>query len=104
MMKNQTGKTKKVTQFVSRFEETCEMIVSELGPKPFHVRGTINLAALDSIMSTTIRKARRLKHEFARNVKNLLENEEFRELIFYNTSDLSSVKPRLSMAYKALVK
>lgn len=104
MMKNQTGKTKKVTQFVSRFEETCEMIVSELGPKPFHVRGPINLAALDSIMSTTIRKARRLKHEFARNVKNLLENEEFRELIFYNTSDLSSVKPRLSMAYKALVK
>ena len=104
MMRNQTGKTKNVHRFVTRFEEACEKILSELGPKPFHVRGPINLAALDSIMSTTIKKAPRIKPDYAANVEKLLADEHFRELIFYNTSDLASVGPRFEITKKILVK
>lgn len=104
MMRNQSGKTKYVNRFSESFSQICEKILLELGPKPFHVRGPINLAALDSIMSVSIRSSNKLKDDYAKNVAQLISNEEYRELIFYNTSDLASVAPRFRMADEALVK
>jgi uncharacterized protein with ParB-like and HNH nuclease domain len=49
MAQNRAGETKKFNDFFNRFSIVTARLRQELGEKPFHVRGPINLAALDAI-------------------------------------------------------
>lgn len=89
--------------FIQSFRDACSKVVLELPDKPFHVRGPLNLAALDSVMATLIRNEGKIANNFAARYADLLKDEKYREAIFFNTSDATTVQSRLSLAQKYLV-
>jgi uncharacterized protein with ParB-like and HNH nuclease domain len=103
-MRNHTkGKgATKAAKFVERFIEVTAAIVEHLDPKPFHVRGPLNLAAMDSVMSILIRNSKIPKDLKARYAK-LIANEDYRKAIFFNTSDPKEVEERMKLAQKHLI-
>lgn len=104
-MKNHAkGKgTSKVEKFVERFGEVTDIVVKQLDPKPFHVRGPLNLAAMDSVMAVLIRHTNKIPTDIKARFEKLLLDEKYRNAIFFNTSDASVVKERLALAEKYLM-
>ena len=95
--------TSKVEKFVAGFGEVTATIVKQLDPKPFHIRGPLNLAAMDSVMAVLIRHPERIPKDLAIRFQKLLMDEKYRNAIFFNTSDASVVKERLVLAEKYLM-
>ena len=95
--------TAKVEKFAERFVAVTAMIAKHLDPKPFHVRGPLNLAAMDSIMAVLIRNSNKIPKDIKDRFSNLLADENYRSAIFYNTSDASIVKDRMALAEKHLM-
>ena len=101
MKKNRSGKTKEFASFEKRFSDTCDSIIEKLGEKPFHIRGPINLAALDSVMGLSIRKQSLLENVTQDRFTDLLNDEDYLDSIFYNTSDKKYVDTRIEKCTKA---
>jgi predicted histidine transporter YuiF (NhaC family) len=104
-MRNHTkGKgTDKVEKIAERFGLVTAAIVAQLDPKPFHIRGPLNLAAIDSVMAVLIRNPTKIPDNLkARSVK-LLADDDYRKAIFFNTSDPREVEKRLRLANKHLM-
>ncbi|KZM44089.1 hypothetical protein OA90_27110 [Labrenzia sp. OB1] len=76
--------------------------LKQVGEKPFHVRGPINLAALDSVYNALLPKAKNLPSGLKEKLSKLYDDEEFRQSIFFNTSDNSTVGKRLEIVSKHL--
>ncbi|GAA5627289.1 hypothetical protein Brsp05_02576 [Brucella sp. NBRC 12953] len=93
----------KVATFIERFEQVTELIVKELGEKPFHVRGPLNLAALDSVLAVLIRNPNKIQNNLQKRFTDLLKDEEYRSAIFFNTSDPKEVSTRLTLAHRYLI-
>ena len=98
MAENRSGETRKFENFFVKFQSITEEIVRLLGEKPFHVRGPINLAALDSIYTVLIEGKGAVPSDLRKKVDELYADEQFRESIFFNTSDAVTVKRRLEIA------
>ncbi len=54
MGNNKKGTSEKTTMFFEVFPQVTEMVVARLGPKPFHLRGPLNISALDGVVSSLI--------------------------------------------------
>ncbi len=85
------------------FQDTAEVILKKLGDKAFKPRRALNAAVLDSLM---IGIARRLKKgpisaEIGAEYRNLIDNAEFRDLIYSQTSHLDNVRRRVQLATEA---
>lgn len=85
------------------FQETTGVILEKLGAKAFKPRGPLNAAVQDSVM---IGIARRLKEgpissDITDEYNSLIDNEEFRELIYSQTSHLENVQRRVCLATEA---
>ncbi|MBI1236187.1 MAG: DUF262 domain-containing protein [Alphaproteobacteria bacterium] len=104
MRRSQHDKTGKLKSFEKTFEAVLEAISKELPERPFNVRGPINLAAMDSIMSVLIRNHGKIPKNLDKRYEDLIADEDYREAIFFNTSDASFVEKRLSLAEKYLIK
>ena len=100
---HRSGNDVTTLSFNRGFRDACLKVVSELPEKPFHVRGPLNLAALDSVMATLIKFEGKIASNFSDKYLELLKNELFREAIFFNTSDAIRVSSRLDLAKKYLV-
>lgn len=103
MNSSKTDADGKLSRFESRFAKIVNFVDQELEEKPFHVRGPINLAALDSILSVLIRRYNSLPHDLNARVNKLLQDDEYRDSIFFNTSDAAVVHRRLEIAGRYLV-
>ncbi|MGC0836442.1 DUF262 domain-containing protein [Pantoea agglomerans] len=86
----------------SRFEKTCRIVSSELPEKPFHLRGRINFAALDSIFSTLIAMDGMCVN-LAQKFDLLVNDSEFIESISMSTSDDKVLKQRFDKARSILM-
>lgn len=93
----------KVTKFTERFGEVTEIVVQKLGEKPFHVRGPLNLAAMDSVMAVLIRNPSKISKDLKSQFDKLLNDKEYRAAIFFNTSDPKEVATRLKLASSYLL-
>jgi hypothetical protein len=104
-MRNHTkGKsTAKAEKFVERFADVAARIVEYLDTKPFHIRGPLNLAAMDSVMAILIRHAAKMPNDIKSRYERLIADDEYRKAIFFNTSDPKEVKERLKIAHKFLI-
>ena len=78
-------------------------IVAQLDPKPFHVRGPLNLAAMDSVMTALVRNSNRIPNDLKARYAKLLGDDDYRQAIFYNTSDPKEVENRMKLAHKYLM-
>jgi uncharacterized protein with ParB-like and HNH nuclease domain len=102
MAENRTAKTKSFRNFKSAFPIVTKELLKQIGEKPFHVRGPINLAALDSVYNALLPKAEKLPSDLKGKLAELYGDDEFRQSIFFNTSDKSTVEKRLEIASKKL--
>lgn len=89
--------------FVRGFLAVTRMISDTLPEKPFHIRGPINLAAMDSIMSVLIKHRDLVDDDIHDRYLRLLKDKNFQSAIFFNTSDAVTVKERLNLAKKYLI-
>lgn len=89
--------------FADGFAAVAKKIIELLPDKPFHIRGPINLAAMDSIMSVLIKHRAKIKANLADRYALLLKDKEYQEAIYFNTSDAVSVKERLKLAKQYLI-
>jgi len=97
MKKHQAGNSKKVTNFLKIFPEVTEHIISELGEKPFNLRGPINISALDSVMSALIENHSKLsKFSLSERFNELIEDDDFLEDTSINTTDTKTVNSRMA--------
>lgn len=92
-----------IEKFVERFSEVTAAIVEQLDPKPFHVRGPVNLAAMDSVMAVLVRNSTNVPKDLKARYATLLSNEDYRKAIFFNTSDPKEVQKRLELAHRVLM-
>jgi uncharacterized protein with ParB-like and HNH nuclease domain len=96
MKDNRDTSSKKFNEFRVRFPEVCKKIIDAFGEKPFHVRGPLNLAAADCIIAECIKNYDKDFKIAKVNYDKLVNDPGFREDIFFNTSDASVVKRRLT--------
>jgi hypothetical protein len=97
-MKNLVGPelNQKLEKLASVFESTCDIIVEELGEKPFNVYGRLNFALLDSVFVAVAKTAARenLSEKFSR----LLSIDDYETMCRISTSDEKIVRGRMDLA------
>ena len=91
-----------IRRLEQRFAKACEVLRSELGEKPFHLRQRLNMAAMDAVMACSVELADSLKAGIGAEYKRLRDNNTFIEAVTYNTSDASAVQQRFQLVHSAL--
>jgi hypothetical protein len=87
-------------EIVDKFVDSTALITSNLGEKPFHLRGRLNYGVLDSVMYAV------LNSDFIDNIKEkfdaLLEDKDYIDAVTVSTSDASVIERRLNKASEYL--
>lgn len=104
MKRNQHANTKTVVIFTENFPKTTKMIVEELGEKPFHLRGRLNISAMDSIFPIIMANMSKFNNNLKDRFDTLVSLEEFVRLTTLATSDDSVVKERYKLTVQELLK
>jgi len=91
-----------ISQAREVFERTCQLINERLPNKPFHLRGRINYAVMDSIFNA-LATIEVVPDDVDDRYKRLIEDEEFVETATINTSDSKTLHTRFRRALDILV-
>ena len=96
MKKHVSGSTNKARNFFPAFRNVAERVIQAIGPKPFHLRGPLNVSALDSTMCVLIENHNRLPdvEDLATAYQELKADEDFDEHTRVNTTDAKTVAER----------
>lgn len=103
MQKEKKATSLCVKQFTTNFPKAAKTIIERFGEKPFHVRGPLNSAALDSIFCIIIDNLEQIPETVEHRYKELLADKEFLEAISYSTSDEAVLKKRFELAERYLI-
>jgi len=104
MSENKGGRTKRTIDFQSTFPKVTKLIVEQMGDRPFHIRGPINVAALDSVMSVLIENYRRLPKEGLRQkMDQLLKSKEFQLWTRPGSSDAKVLQDRVNLVRRVFL-
>jgi len=104
MSTNKSGRTKKVVEFQNVFPKVTKLIVQEIGERPFHIRGPINVAALDSITSVLVGNYKKLpKDGLKEKMNKLLKSENFQAWTQPGSSDAKVLQDRVALVRKVLL-
>lgn len=91
----------KLRHFSDRFNRACDIISSSLPAKPFHLRGRINYAAMDSIF-VAIMIMNKVPSDIGERYEKLIKDEDFVTSATINTSDDSTLYIRFTKAIEIL--
>lgn len=104
MKRHNSGNTKKTKSFFEVFPRVTEAVVTELGQKPFHLRGPLNVSALDSVMSVLMNSYDQLDEiDLADVYGKLRRDAKFIESVQINTTDTKTVAARIARVEKHLL-
>jgi len=103
MKENKNGRSKRVQTFECNFPLAANKIVTELGLKPFHIRGPLNTSVLDSVFCTVVDNIDKVPDDLKCRYKKLLDDQEFLDTTYYGTSDVAIVRKRFSIAKRILI-
>lgn len=104
MKDNKRATGKNVARFRKGFLAAVETTHSELGPRPFHVRGPLNTAVLDSVLGTIIAHQDRLRRDWKAGFEKLKRNADYEAVTTAATADVNSVRDRFRLCEKFLLK
>jgi uncharacterized protein with ParB-like and HNH nuclease domain len=94
------GKDGNYDDMIDNFSRTTKYVLSQLGEKPFHLRGRLNYGALDSIMAAALADV--APDDLGKRFKKLLDDDDYMNSISFNTSDESVVESRIQKAIEFL--
>lgn len=104
MKKNESGATSKAKNFFEIFPVVTKAIVDNLGEKPFHLRGRLNISALDSVMCVLIENSKKISSvDLKSNYDALVNDPAFQKSTSINTTDAKTVQERLSVVRKYIL-
>ena len=104
MKRHVSGSTKKVLNFFPAFHDVANVVVGSIGPKPFHLRGPLNVSALDSIMCVLIENHQQIHDiDLATSFDKLKSDPDFDEHTRINTTDSKTVTERFRIVRSCLL-
>ena len=80
------------------FRSACTVALDELGPKPFHINGPLNVAVLDTVLAILASQATPAPADLRARYASLLKDPTFLRAIERATSDEESVRDRFASA------
>ena len=92
----------KLDELGDRFVHTCIFIDENLPAKPFHLRGRINYAAMDSIF-VTLMTSMAIPGDIRDRYDRLIADEDYLKAATINTSDESVILIRFTQAREILL-
>ncbi|HDK27106.1 MAG TPA: DUF262 domain-containing protein [Candidatus Atribacteria bacterium] len=92
-----------IVEHKNLFYNVCLYLLDNLGEKPFHLRGRLNYAVLDSVMAVGIECADKKISNFKEKFDSLIKDSKYIECVTQNTSDEKVVKTRFELAYNYLL-
>lgn len=93
----------KIDTVRNQFTSALSRVTECLCEKPFHLRGRLNYAELDSIFATVVSSAEALVDNLDEKYKELIGDKEFQEACTRDTSDEKVVKQRFNIARSYLL-
>jgi Protein of unknown function DUF262 len=103
MKKHSEGNTSKVKKFFELFPIVTKQIVEALGEKPFHLRGPLNMSALDSMMCVLIENNKSIDAmNLKKNFDLILKDKDFILYTTINTTDSKTLQDRFNTVKKYL--
>lgn len=104
MKRHDSGTTKKAVKFFDVFPTVTKAVVGALGSRPFHLRGPLNVSALDSVMSVLVTHYKKLPSiDLKKRYAELLADTEFDENTRINTTDTKTVLARIKKVKEHLL-
>ena len=104
MKANQAGTAAKVKTFTKIFPKVTSYVIAQIGEKPFHLRGPLNISALDAVMSVLLDNHKKLsKINLTKQYARLKKDKNFIEHTSYNTTDTKTVDARISTVRKYIL-
>jgi hypothetical protein len=104
MKKHESGETSKAKNFFDAFPKVAKEIVSSLGEKPFHLRGPLNVSALDSVMCVLIENHKSINSiDITGQFSKLKIDKAFENLTSINTTDAKTLQDRIAVVRKYFV-
>ncbi|MFH1021782.1 MAG: DUF262 domain-containing protein [Planctomycetota bacterium] len=104
MQRNRVGDSDFAKAFQEQFSVTCQRIVTVLGEKPFHVRGPINTAYLDSVFCMVYSNIDKLPKDLIRRFNELTHDKEFNDqFTSAGTQDTAVLRKRFQKVEQALI-
>ena len=104
MESNKKGRTPKVVEFTEVFPKVTKLIIDQLGERPFHIRGPINVSALDSVTSVLVENYNKLpKSNLREKMDRLLESKDFQNWTKPGSSDAKVLQDRVALVRKVLL-
>ena len=97
MEQNRNAKSQDWKKFSGLFNNVCELIITELGDKPFHVRGPLNVSVLDSVFCVLIDRSPRKPKNFKQKYEKLVVHKAYIENTQVSTSDASVIQKRMEL-------
>lgn len=84
------------------FQQTCELVVEALGPRPFHIRAGLNAAVFDAVMVAFSNHLGSIPEDIHTRYKRLLADENFDRSTRQATTDLDTIQERFRQAEAVL--
>ena len=81
-----------------RFRNTCDLIIRNLGERPFNPKGALNPSVFDAIFTAFGKHSNSCPHDIVERMKRLRENPEFRKYTSDATTNTDVVQSRLALA------
>lgn len=97
------GTSARVQRFIRDFPKAAQIIVENLGERPFHVRGPLNSAVLDAIFCTVVDNLAKIPNNLKERFDKLLADKDFEQATYYSTSDVVVVRTRFDKAQNLLI-
>ena len=102
-MKGNRNGSKRVDRFVGLFRKVCDTIVRRLDNKPFHIRGPLNAAVLDSVCCILLDHKGEVPDNLPERYQTLVRDESFLEGTRGSTTNTQLLKDRFSKAKEHLI-
>lgn len=104
MKRHESGETAKVQNFFNVFPKVTKMVASALGEKPFHIRGPLNVSALDSVMCVLTENYSKIAaNQLATRYQSLLEDDDFSNVTQLGTTDTKTLRERMVIVRKHIL-
>jgi hypothetical protein len=101
MRRNRSGM--RVPDFKALFESVASLVAEGLGTKPFHLRAGLNAAVFDSVFVAFARHTDApIGPQLRKRYQALVEDPEYQKVTSTGTTDISSIKRRISLAEERL--
>ena len=103
MQKYRRGNKPEIQRFRKLFHQTAELIVKELGIKPFHLRGPLNTSVLDSVFCNLLSSFDHVPNNLKKKFDQLVKDPKFAQLTTTGTTDTLVVKQRFGLVKSYLL-